>query len=189
MPMRTSPVRTTGRRIRPMARRRVPVAVRANPVAPCVNLDQRHGARAAGHAMRSDRPRIRARIVRCIGESHGPPQSGPAHRRRSPSRHRGPTRSTRRASRFAARRRSSRHRIARALSCFATLRPRLSPNATGADHPRRRAHPALARAIRRCALRGGARAAMACDLRDWLRTGSGTPPCRPGRVLAAVRPQ
>ncbi|CAG9189934.1 conserved hypothetical protein [Burkholderia vietnamiensis] len=43
--------------------------------------------------------------------------------------------------------------------------------------------------IARCALRGNARASMACDLRYWLRTDPGTPPSRPGRMLAAVRPQ
>jgi len=76
-----------------------------------------------------------------------------------------------------------------ALSCFATLGPRLSPNATPADHPRGVACVVAARAIGRCALRGNARTAMACDLRDWLRTGPGSQPCRPGHALAAVRPQ
>ncbi|WP_157768247.1 hypothetical protein [Burkholderia ambifaria] len=76
-----------------------------------------------------------------------------------------------------------------ALSCFATLGPRLSPNATPADHPRGVACVVAARAIGRYALRGKAPAAMACDLRDWLRTGPGSQPCRPGHALAAVRPQ
>ena len=76
-----------------------------------------------------------------------------------------------------------------ALSCFATLHPQLSPNATHADHPRHAAHVAAARTTGRSALRDRARASMACDLRDWLRTGPGSPPCRPGHVLAAVRPQ
>jgi len=76
-----------------------------------------------------------------------------------------------------------------ALSCFATLRPRLSPNATPTDHPHCVARVVAARAIGRCALRGNARTAMACDLRDWLRTGPGSQPCRPGHMLAAVRPQ
>ena len=62
------------------------------------------------------------------------------------------------------------------LSCFATLRPRLSPNATPADRPRCAACDTTARAIGRYALRGNAPAAMACDLRDWLRTGPGSPP-------------
>ncbi|EEE00568.1 hypothetical protein BURMUCGD1_6236 [Burkholderia multivorans CGD1] len=34
-----------------------------------------------------------------------------------------------------------------------------------------------------------AASAMACDLRDRGRTGSGTRPCRPGDRFAAVRPQ
>ncbi|UEP32928.1 MULTISPECIES: hypothetical protein [unclassified Burkholderia] len=76
-----------------------------------------------------------------------------------------------------------------ALSCFATLRPRLSPNATPADHPHCVARVAAARAIGRCALRGKALTAVACDLHDWLRTGPGSQPCRPGHALAAVRPQ
>ncbi len=62
------------------------------------------------------------------------------------------------------------------LSCFATLRPRLSPNATLADRPRCAACVATTRPIARYALRGNASAAMACDLRDWLRTGPGSPP-------------
>ncbi|AJY26896.1 hypothetical protein CH72_5631 [Burkholderia ambifaria AMMD] len=62
------------------------------------------------------------------------------------------------------------------LSCFATLRPRLSPNATLADRPRCAACVATTRPIGRYALRGNASAAMACDLRDWLRTGPGSPP-------------
>ena len=76
-----------------------------------------------------------------------------------------------------------------ALSCFATLRPPLSPNATHVDHPRCVARIAATCAIGRCALRGKPRIAVACDLREWLRTGPGSPPCRPGHVLAAVRPQ
>ena len=62
------------------------------------------------------------------------------------------------------------------LSCFATLRPRLSPNATPADRPRCAACDTTTRPIARYALRGNASTAMACDLHDWLRTGPGSPP-------------
>lgn len=131
------------------------------------------GCCASVGAVVGGRPRLAMRTARCTGDACNDAMS--VDRRTRPHRRIATPTGT---------------CVPSALSCFATVRTpscsRTQQMRAAADHA---AHCRRRLRFARRPLPHKAAGAMACDLHDRSRTGSGTRPCRPGDRFAAVRPQ